>query len=358
MLSSYEKSLNSTPGFNTHAILSARVDDPKGVDPNAILDRLRGIRGVNSVEVTTTVPFVAMGPSQRVAPDAATSVAVAARGGAIGPNYFATLGVRMRAGRAFTDADAIGAEPVAIVNDVLATQLWATTNANAHASALAKQVWIEGRPHLVVGVVTGYSMTAIQPPRPLIFTPFAQLQPPPTRAQFMIRAASDAAPLAQTVRREIIAMGGGLTVAGVTTVDQIIQIIGQEIFVGTFPLFPLIATGMLLTAAGIYGVLAFAVTRRATELAVRIAIGATRRDLVRLVAAHSLRMLGVGSGIGIALTYALTRIAQGRGGVFDSPGWQAFVVPFVVIAAISAVATFIPMRRALQINPSSLLRTT
>ena len=358
MLSSYEKSVNSSPGFDTHAILSARVDDPKGVAPNAILDRLRSIRGVASVEVTTTVPFIAMGPQQRVTADAATTAPVAARGGAIGPNYFTTLGVRMRAGRTFTEADAIGAEPVAIVNDVLANQFWATTNASSHGAALGKQVWIEGRPHLVVGVVTGYSMTAIQPPRPLVFTPFAQLQPPPTRVQFMIRTASDAGPLAQTVRREILAMGGELTVAGVTTVDQIIQVIGQEIFVGTFPLFPLIATGLLLTAAGIYGVLAFAVTRRATELAVRIAIGATRRDVVRLVAAHSLRMLAVGSGIGIALTYALTRIAQGRGGVFDSPGWQAFVVPVVVIVVISAVATFVPMRRALQINPSSLLRTT
>ncbi len=153
-------------------------------------------------------------------------------------------------------------------------------------------------------------------------------------------------------------MGGSLTVAGVTTVDQIIQIIGQEIFVGTFPLFPLIATGMLLTAAGIYGVLAFAVSRRATELAVRMAIGATRADLVRLVAAHSLRMLGVGSAIGIALTFALTRVAQGRGGVFDSPGWQAFVVPFLMILVIATIATLIPMRRALRINPSSLLRTT
>ena len=75
--------------------------------------------------------------------------------------------------------------------------------------------------------------------------------------------------LTQTVRREIVAMGGRATVSGVTTVEQIKTIIGQEILVGTFPLFPLIATGMLLTAAGIYGVLAFAVSRRATELAVR-----------------------------------------------------------------------------------------
>ena len=84
-----------------------------------------------------------------------------------------------------------------------------------------------------------------------------------------MRATGEPAPLTQTIRREVDAIGGGVAVAGVNTIDQIKAIIGQEIIVGTFPLFPLIATGMLLTAAGIYGVLAFAVSRRATELAVR-----------------------------------------------------------------------------------------
>ncbi len=217
---------------------------------------------------------------------------------------------------------------------------------------------VEGRRRTVVGVVTGYSVTAMRPVRPMVFTPFAQLPEIPHRAEFVVRASGDPAPLTQTIRREVDALGGGTVVAGVNTIEQIKQIIAQEIIVGTFPLFPLIATGMLLTAAGIYGVLAVAVSRRATELAVRIAVGATGRDVLRLIAAHSLRMLGVGTAIGIALTFALTRVAQGRGGVFDSPGWEAFVVPMILILAIGTIATLIPMRRALRINPSSLLRTT
>ncbi|HJU43850.1 MAG TPA: ABC transporter permease [Vicinamibacterales bacterium] len=357
MLSSYAKSLTDSPGFDTQPILSARVSDPEGVEPQLILERLRGLPGVASAEVTTAVPFLAVGLRRNVAADPSTSVPITARSGSIGPAYFATLDVPMRAGRAFSETDMAGSEPVAIVNDVLAGQLWPAALREPGA-AIGKQVFIERRPHVVVGVVTGYSVTAIQPPRPMVFTPFAQLQPPPTQVQFMIRAGGDAAALTQTVRREIVAMGGRATVSGVTTVEQIKRIIGQEILVGTFPLFPLIGTGLLLTAAGIYGVLAFAVSRRATELAVRMAVGATGRDLLGLVAAHSVRMLGVGSGIGIALTYALTRIAQGRGGVFDSPGWQAFIVPMLLIAAIGTIATVIPMRRALKINPSSLLRST
>jgi hypothetical protein len=264
----------------------------------------------------------------------------------------------MRAGRVFDERDTAANELVAIVNDVLAGQLWPSAVGPAAASALGRQIFVEGRPHTVVGVVTGYAVTAIQPARPMAFTPFAQLPTIPHRAEFVMRATGDPAPLTQTIRREIGAIGGGAVVAGVTTIEQIKQIIGQEIIVGTFPLFPLIATGMLLTAAGIYGVLAFAVSRRATELAVRVAVGATSRDLVSLVAAHSLRLLGVGSAIGIGLTFALTRVAQGRGGVFDSPGWQAFVVPLVLILSIGAIATLIPVRRALKVNPTTLLRST
>ena len=357
MLASYAKSLTDSPGFDTQPILSARVNDPEGLEPQLLLDRLRALPGVASAEVATSVPFLAVGPPRRVSSDPATAVPLTARGGAIGPQYFSTLDVRLRAGRAFSKADTAGSEPVAIVNDVLAAQLWPAAVRDPGA-AVGKQVFVESQPKVVIGVVTGYSMTAIQPPRPMVFTPFAQLQPPPDRAEIMIRAAGDAATLTQTVRREIVAMGGRATVSGVTTVEQIKTIIGQEILVGTFPLFPLIATGMLLTAAGIYGVLAFAVSRRATELAVRIAVGATRTDLLGLVAAHSLRMLGVGTAIGIVLTYALTRVAQGRGGVFDSPGWQAFVVPMALLFAIGTIATLIPMRRALKINPAHLLRTT
>jgi ABC-type antimicrobial peptide transport system permease subunit len=117
---------------------------------------------------------------------------------------------------------------------------------------------------------------------------------------------------------------------------------------------------MLLTTAGIYGVLAFAITRRSRELAVRVAIGASRRDLVRLVTAHSLRLVALGSTCGIGVTFALARIVRAGGGagtIYD-PAWPAFVIPLVIVSVIGAVATWIPSRRAMRINPADVLRTT
>jgi ABC-type antimicrobial peptide transport system permease subunit len=107
-------------------------------------------------------------------------------------------------------------------------------------------------------------------------------------------------------------------------------------------------------------VLAFAITRRSRELAVRVAIGATARDLVRLVTEHSLRLVAAGTILGVGLTFALSRIVRASGGagsIYDPP-WPAFVVPILIVAVIGALATWIPSRRALKINPAVLLRTT
>jgi putative ABC transport system permease protein len=91
---------------------------------------------------------------------------------------------------------------------------------------------------------------------------------------------------------------------------------------------------------------------------VRIAIGASGRDLVRLVVAHSARLVVTGTILGIAATFWVTRIAQGRGGVFDSPGWGAFAVPIALVFVVGVLATWSRLRRVLRISPSSLLRVS
>jgi putative ABC transport system permease protein len=145
----------------------------------------------------------------------------------------------------------------------------------------------------------------------------------------------------------------------VYTLEQTITIIGQEMLLGTAPLFPLVAVGTMLTAAGIYGVLAFAITRRSRELAVRIAIGASRHDVVRLVTAHTVRLIAIGTLLGTGTTFALTRVVRavgGAGSVFDPPV-EVFFVPLIIVVAIGVLSTWIPTRRALKIDPSTLLRS-
>jgi putative ABC transport system permease protein len=120
---------------------------------------------------------------------------------------------------------------------------------------------------------------------------------------------------------------------------------------------PLIATALLLVAAGLYGVLTFAITRRSHELAIRLAVGATHRNLLQLVMRQSARLVLSGALLGIGLTFVLTRLVQGRGGIFEAPGVHTFFIPLLVVSAVGIVSTLGPFRRAMRVSPVSLLRS-
>jgi hypothetical protein len=128
---------------------------------------------------------------------------------------------------------------------------------------------------------------------------------------FYVRSSGNPADLLQPVRSEIRRAAVDNVVASVFTLQSIVDVIGQEILTAVYPMTPLIATGMLLSTAGIYGVLAFAVARRRRELAIRVAVGATAAQLVRLVATLSVRLVGLGILFGIGTTFGLSRFVQG-----------------------------------------------
>jgi hypothetical protein len=332
------------------------VENAGGVIESRIVEALSRIPDVAGAAAATVVPLATpFGPLQSIAADAAGSRAVSAERTSIGVGFFETLGVPMRAGRAFTAQDSVTTR-TAIVNEALATRLFPSHE------AVGRSIWIGQTPYEVVGIAANYSNNPFEGPSydAKVYVPLSQDLAELKRLQFVIRAKGDPSPLVQTIRREIRDLPGGSIVTSSFTFDQVIATGGQEMLVGTAPLIPLIFIGMLLTTAGIYGVLAFAITRRSRELAVRVAIGATGRDLVRLVAAHSLRLVIVGLTLGIGVMYGLRQIVRASGGAgsFYDAGWTAFAVPIAVVIAIAALATWIPSRRATRINPALLLRTT
>ena len=369
----YRRALAANMGFPTQPMLTARVENNEGVPVAAVLDAAAGIPGVSVAAASTTAPFMASGPRERVAVDASGANAVAAERGAITPAFFAALDVPIRAGRAFTTRDSSATRTV-IVNEALARRLF------ADGSAIGRRAWVGNVDYDIVGVCGNFSNSPFfREFEPRFFVPMAVpgvarvLSDPPTppgptgpglqlaapkRADLVIRANGDPAALVQTVRRRLRDAAAGNVVTRAFTYDQIKTISGQEILVGTAPLVPLILIGMLLMAAGIYGVLAFAIARRSRELAVRVAIGASSGHLVRLVASHSLRLVVLGAAFGIALTYALTRVVRASGGAgtpFDAD-WSAFAFPVVIVVVIGALATWMPSRRVLNIEPAAVLK--
>jgi predicted permease len=355
MIGGYQRMMTSEMGFERRPLLSAAVENTGGVAVGRLLDAVTHTPAVAAAAVATTMPFRGPGASRRVAKNAAGGPDVPVEEASVTPGFFATLGVPMLEGRDFTTADST-ARRIGIVNEALARQLFNGPD------PIGSRIFIGATALDIVGVVGDYATDPLQRRHlaPKLFVPLRLDEAAAKRLQILVRASADPAPLVKTVRRAVRDASAGNTVASVFTYDEIMQVAGQEMLVGTAPLVPLIAIGMLLTAAGIYGVLSFAIVRRSRELAVRIAIGATERDLIRLVTAHSVRLVLFGTAAGIGLTFGLSRVVRASGGadgIYD-PDWPAFVVPTLIVAVIAALATLVPSRRATTIDPAVLLRTT
>jgi putative ABC transport system permease protein len=354
MVSAYWRAQNGDMGYSTTPLLTVRVDNDAGVPSRPIAELLANLPGVVSASASTTVPFGGPRPFRPASAAAEGGVTVAAELGEIDARFFETMGIAIRAGRAFSVSDS-SAGRTAIVNESLARQVF------ADRQAVGARVWLAGVAHDVIGVVADYSSNPLRAdtPEPRVFLPLAPDSADVKRMHFVVRSAVDPATLVRAVREETTKVAPGTVVASAQPVDQILLIIGQEMLVGTAPLVPLVTIGLMLTMAGIYGVLAFAIARKSRELAVRIAVGATASDVVRLVTGHTLRLLTFGAAAGLLAMFGLARLVRAGGGagtVWD-PGVGSFVVPVLLLLVVGAIASWIPSRRALAIDPVVLLRT-
>ncbi len=352
LVAGYFRARSAEVGFSMTPLLTARVERAGGVPLRDVLDLVSHMPGVAAAAASTAVPFGAAGTQQHVASDGSGSRSVVAEQVLVTERFFTALGVPLRAGRWFTAADS-DTTRTAIVNETLARELY------SGREAIGAALWIAGRQYDVIGIVADYASNPLRAhiPAPRVFMPIPVDAARP-RVQLLVRADGDPAPLVTAIRREIRSAHSGAQVTSAYTVDDIMRIAGQEMLVGTAPLFPLVVIGLLLTATGIYGVLAFGIARRSRELAVRVAIGARGADLVRLVSAQTFKLVALGSVLGIAVTFALSRAARaggGAGSVFDPPV-AAFVLPVAIVLAIGAVSAWFPSRRAVKIDPSVLLR--
>lgn len=351
LVDGYRRWMRGSLGYDAGKVVAARVENPAGVAVARLLDNVETLPGVEEAAASTTVPFGARGPVAHVSAVAGGET-IAVERAEVSPSFFAALGVRLLAGRGFADGY-LQAPRSAIVNQALAARLF------PGGRAVGRTIRVGGVPYDLVGVAADYSNQPLQPVSATLrlFTPL-----PPGSARrigFVVRS-REGAPLVQPLRRTLRDAATGNVVGASYRVRDVLEAGGAEILVGTAPLAPLIGIGLLLTAAGIHGVLAFAVARRSRELAVRAAVGATSADLVRLVLGQTLRLVGTGAGAGIALTFAMSRLIRAAGGagtVFDPPP-AAFAVPALVIGFLAVSAAWLPARRASSIDPVVLLRTT
>lgn len=273
----------------------------------------------------------------------------------ITPGFLDTLGVRLLGGRNLTDQDRAGQPKVLLVSETAARKLWPNDD------PIGKRMWAGqgsaggGDPSEVVGVVSDVRYRTIEtPPVPDIYVPLAQSYQ--SRMRLFVRSALDPSTLAPAIAREVRALDANLPLSELKTMDDRVADAMWRTRISAWLLSAFAALALLLTAIGVFGVMAQAVAQRTAEIGIRMALGAQARDILGLVLGRAAVVTAIGIVIGAGSALLLTRLlAALLYGV--EPGDPATLVSVAVLLGVTAlVAGYIPARRATRVDAIAALR--
>jgi len=358
------------PGFNPGGELTFRLSAPPRFSGEQIplfyqqvLERLRALPGVQSVVLARNLPMSGSDPSMPIAiegtPPPPSQIPIVARFRAVGPDYFHGLQIAMLSGRDFTEHDTADAPRVAIVSKSLAKLYWPKED------ALGKRLKPEltsGQWCTVIGVAADVRHWAadITDVEPTAYYPYTQVPPaflPLLEGSMSFAVRSDnSVGLLGSVRTAVADIDKTVPVYGVKSMDEMVSDSGSlrrfdMWLIGTFA-----ALALTLAAVGIYGVMAYSVSQRTREIGIRIALGAPRQNVLRLILGQGAKLAVAGVLIGIVGAFALTRLMESLlFGVSPRDFGTFSFVPAIVLALI-LVGCYIPARRATRLDPVVALR--
>jgi predicted permease len=355
------------PGFVTKHILTAQVSYPSA-DParqqrffETLAQDLARIPGAQAAALSTRLPgslwlggrFAIEGRVYAQAQDYPTTQQVA-----VTPEYFETFGVPVLRGRAIDATDRMGTQPVAVVNQRFVDQYF------HGADPLGRRIRLGGasstRPWLTIIGVIPTLYTATTPTHrdswpPAVLTAYRQRRR--SDASIAVRSTTDPMVLAAAVRRVVAGLDADVPVYRVSSMDENLaqSMWGLRIFGGLFVIFGLVA--LTLAAIGLYAVMAFSVSRRVREMGIRIALGATNADVVRMVCSQGARQILLGMLLGLAASAAGARLMAVV--LFEVQPNDLFVFASVVVvlSASGLAACVIPALRATRVDPVAALRS-
>ncbi len=346
-------------GFNPDNVLTVAITPPAGRydDParkaafyERTLEALDAIPGVELAGATSRLPL-RPGNSTRglTVPGLPPNTPSDADYRTASPDYFKTMGISLLRGRAFEAADRAGRPLVAIVSESLAQRFWPGRD------PIGQQFSIDDPNITVVGVVNDvHSASLAASPQPTVYVPY--LQQPFAFMTFVIRTAAPAAAMSGAIREAVWQVDRNQPVGGVRTMDgQLSSSLTRRRFsVTLLTVFGVIA--IALAAIGLYGVLAFIVAQRRREIGVRMALGATRRDVIADVLGQGLRLTGIGLGAGLVLALAATRLLSSLMYGTSTTDVVTFASVSLLLVVIAAGASLVPALRASRVDPLIALR--
>jgi putative ABC transport system permease protein len=316
------------------------------------------VPGVTSASLTSSLPFSNGGdfPSFTIEgrPALLPGELRTAQTVTISPNYFEAMHVALLQGRGFSDRDRQDSQRVAIIGESLARRYWPGENPLGRRVKLggadAQDLWMT-----IVGVAEDVRYSWIdRNPTPALYRPYRQAANPYT--QVALRITRDPAQLISAVRRQIGVVDPDLPVFEVKTLDRVISdsIIGLAYVAVMMAVLGVIA--LVLACVGVYGVMAYAVSERTREIGIRMALGAERAQVLRLVIARGMLVTGIGLTIGFAVSFMLARLLSGLIFGVSAMDWVTFGGVSMALTASAVAASYVPARRATRIDPIVALR--
>ena len=357
------------PGFETSHVLKADLLLPlpqyqefeaRARFYEAAQARVRALPGVRSAAFVSDLPLSGgtdtLGFHIVGRPDPAPGKSFSAGFNMVTPGYFAALGIPVTSGREFIDADRAGAAPALVINDAAARAFW------PGQSPVGRQINMPGPNRssqvlTVVGITGNVHHVGLgAPPRAEMFLSALQAGLLWPWSTVVVKTSGDPASLADTLKTAIHGVDPTIPVHRISTLDDVVsQSIAEPrvyaLLLGTFA-----ALAVLLATIGLYGVIAYTVAQRTHELGVRVALGATRLEIVRLVLREGLWLIAGGTVLGLAGAAATMRLLVGlvKGAQPNDPA--TFVLVTAVLLAAGLAASYLPARRAARVDPITALR--
>ena len=367
LLRSFVKLAGVDTGVNPHGITAGRVQlSERSYSGEArqlaffeeLVGRVRALPGISGAALSSDLPTSAswqLGVTFEGLPPVASGDRPLFNGVVVTPEYFATVGLKLIAGRALLAADGAGQPPVVLVSEAVAKRFYGKESPVGrrlkHGGAEAKGPWVT-----IVGVVGDVKNDGITTlvPRGTIYYPFAQSVS--NSAWLIVRSGAPVENVAKLLRRELAAMDRELPLSDVTTLDQQIEESVAQPRFSMLMLSVFAALALVLAAVGLYGVISYSVTQRAREIGVRIALGARRGTVIGSVVGRAMALTAVGIAIG-----TLGSLAAGKPLaklLYDVKATDPLVFSGVVVllGVVALVAAGIPALRASRIDPVTAMR--
>jgi putative ABC transport system permease protein len=353
-------------GFDPHALLTLNIALPPAKYSSGdkqiafyeeCLRRMQSVPGVRKISISSALPlhperFTPALPEGQ--PDVPLSQRPLFVIETVSPDYFQTMGISLKAGRVFTEHDNAQAPKVVIANAAMARLYWPNEN------AVGKHVLVGRGPALseVVGVAGDVkNMSLADETMPQMYIPFPQL--PWESLNLEARSTGDPSQLVSAVRNQILSIDIGQPITNVQTGEELVNAERSQ------PRFNMLVTGLfsaialVLVIVGIYGVISYSVTQRRAELGIRLALGAEKRDILRLVVGHGLTLTLIGIGLGVVVALIVTKLTSLLSDLLyqaNTRDWATFVICGIALICIALAASYLPARRATNVDPSEALR--